>query len=62
MTSVVAMTNEEGDGETGGRNPFDGPRIEVPEEELRKASLPQVWLGRVKHRLDEMATRVTYGR
>ena len=59
MTSVVSMT-EDGDG--GGRNPFDGPRIEVSDAEMRRVSKHQVWLGRVKRRLDEVATRLTYGR
>jgi hypothetical protein len=62
MSSVVAMAADDEDGDRPGRNPFDGPRIEVPEDELRKASAPQVWLGRVKRRLDEVATRLTYGR
>lgn len=59
MTSVVSMT-EEGDG--GGRNPFDGDRIEVSESEMQAVNRPAVWLGRVKRRLDEVATRLTYGR
>ena len=58
MTSVVDMT-EEGDG--GGTNPFDGSRIEVSESAIQKASFPAVWLGRVKHRVNEAATRLTYG-
>jgi hypothetical protein len=45
----------------GGSNPFDGARIEVSESSARKAAFPAVWLGRVKTRLDEVATRVTYG-
>ncbi|MFC4450597.1 hypothetical protein [Halorussus aquaticus] len=60
MTSVVSMTGE--DGERAGRNPFDGARIEVPEAEMQAANRHQVWLGRLKRRLDEMATRLTYGR
>ena len=50
------------DGESSGRDPFDGPRIEVPEDEMRRVAKPQIWLGRVKRRLDEVATRLTYGR
>lgn len=56
------MTPEDEDGETGGRDPFDGPRIEVSESELRAASKPQIWLGRVKRLLDEVVLRLTYGR
>jgi hypothetical protein len=62
MTSVVSMATDDENGERAGRNPFDGPRIEVPESELRTVSKHQVWLGRVKRRLDEVATRLTYGR
>jgi hypothetical protein len=62
MTSVVSMASEDGDDESGGRDPFSGPRIEVPESEMRRVAKPQIWLGRVKRRLDEVATRLTYGR
>ncbi len=60
MTSMVSMTEE--DGESGGTNPFDGDRIEVDESELRRVSHHQIFLGRVKRRIDELATRLTYGR
>lgn len=54
MSSVSgAMEND--------HDPFDGDRIEVEDDELRKAS-PGVLLGRVKRRLDDWATRLTYGR
>jgi hypothetical protein len=62
MSSVVAMTADDEKGGRASRDPFDGARIEVPESELRKANFPQVWLGRAKRRLDEVATRLTYGR
>ena len=62
MSSVVAMTTDDEESGPASCDPFEGARIEVPESELRKASLPQIWLGRVKRRLDEVATRVTYGR
>ena len=42
-------------------DPFEGERIEVDEREARTAS-PAAWLGGVKRRLDDWATRVTYGR
>jgi hypothetical protein len=60
MTSVTGMTTEDGDAED--RNPFSGARIEVPEEEMRRVSPHVVALGRVKKRLDELATRLTYDR
>ena len=49
------------DAEAGASAPFEGERIEVPEDELRRVS-PAAWLGRVVGRLDELATRLTYGR
>jgi hypothetical protein len=58
MTSVVGMTDDEGND----RDPFGEDRIEVRESELRKASFPAVYLGRLKRRLDEVATSLTYGR
>lgn len=57
MTSVVEMADEEGNA----RDPFGEERIEVEESSLRKASFPAVYLGRLKTRLDEFATAVTYG-
>jgi len=57
MTSVVDMTDDE----DGGRDPFGGARIEVAEADLRKVMFPAVWLGRAKRRLNEFATRLTYG-
>lgn len=61
MSAVVDATT--GDGVDGGRpsDPFEGERIEISEAELRKVS-PGAWLGRVKHRLDELATKLTYGK
>lgn len=58
MSSVVSVASE--DGEV--RNPFDGDRIEIPEDELRAVSRHVVVLGRVKDRLDRWATDLTYGR
>ena len=59
MTTVVDTA---GSDEDGGPDPFGDERIEVPEDELRAFSRPQVWAGKVKRRLDEFATRLTYGR
>ncbi|WP_254273684.1 hypothetical protein [Haloarcula marina] len=47
------------DGE--GSNPFDGDRIEVSDEAARAVS-PGAWLSGLKTRLDDVATRLTYGR
>lgn len=59
MTTVVGAT--EGDDEDG-HDPFEGRAIEVAEDEMRTVARPAVWLGRVKRRLDEVATRLTYGK
>lgn len=56
MTSAVDLA------EGRGENPFDGERIEVDEDEIRSVSGHVVALGRLKQRLDEWATRFTYGR
>lgn len=57
LSSVVDMSDDEG----GDRDPYGGPRIEVDESELKTVMLPVVLLGRVKHRMNEIATRLTYG-
>jgi len=56
MSSVVETTGDE-----DGSDPFAGERIELEEDELRNASRHVVVLGRVKNRLNEWATRLTYG-
>lgn len=58
MSSVVSLAGD--DGEV--RDPFDGDRIEVPEDELRAVSRHVIALGRVKDRLNAWATAITYGR
>jgi hypothetical protein len=63
MTSVIDLTNEGVyDEERADRDPFAGERIELTEAELRRASGHVVWLGRLKRRIDEIATSLTYGR
>jgi hypothetical protein len=57
MTAVVGATEGE-----GGRDPFDGERIEVDNDQMRTVAKPVILLGRVKRRLNEFATRLTYGR
>lgn len=57
ISSVVDATD--GDGE---RDPFGDERIEVDEREARAAMRPQIAAGRLKRRLDEFATKLTYGR
>lgn len=54
MSSVSGVMEEEHD-------PFDGERIEVEENEIRKVS-PSVLLGRMRQRIDSFVTRLTYGR
>jgi len=54
MSSVAGVMEEDHD-------PFEDERIEVDESEIRKVS-PGVVLGPIKRRLDEIATKLTYGR
>jgi hypothetical protein len=62
MSSVVAATAEGKDADDrADRDPFAGARIEVADADLRKVS-PGVWLSGLKRRVDEVATRLTYGR
>lgn len=58
MTSVVELTDDE----SAERDPFGDERIEVAESEMRVAAAPAVLAGRVKRKLDEVATALTYGR
>jgi hypothetical protein len=62
MSSVVDVSQSTGGGdESRSRDPFGEARIEVDERQLRAVS-PGAWLGGVKTKLDEVATRLTYGR
>jgi hypothetical protein len=62
MSSVVGVTSADDDEESSAaRDPYAGDRIEVDERQLRAVS-PAAWLGRVKRRIDDYATRLTYGR
>jgi len=61
MSSVVGVTTESEDCDGRKRDPFAGERIEIDERRLRAVS-PAAWLGRVKRRIDDIATRLTYGR
>jgi hypothetical protein len=54
MSSVSGVMEEEHD-------PFEGERIEVEQDEIRKVS-PSVLLGRVRRRVDNLVTKITYGR
>ena len=60
MTSVVDLREDESVREK--HDPFAGDRIELSDSELRKASGHVVFLGRLKRRIDEFATAITYGR
>ncbi|MDS0281122.1 hypothetical protein [Haloarcula onubensis] len=44
-----------------GAGPDTDEAIEVADEDARRVS-PAAWLGGLKRRLDEAATRLTYGR
>jgi hypothetical protein len=57
ISSVVDTT----DADEGGRDPFGEERIEVDADEARATLRAQMATGRLKRRLDELATRLTYG-
>jgi hypothetical protein len=62
MSSVVDVANSTSESDGGPRDPYGDERIEVSESEMRKAAAPVVVAGRVKRKLNEIATRLTYGR
>ena len=62
MSAVVGATEDDEDAEGGDANPFDGARIEVDERELQATTVVHRTAGRLKARLNELATRLTYGR
>lgn len=62
MSTVTDATAEgKSDDEQAAADPFSGSHIELSETELRSVS-PSAWFAGAKHRLDEIATRLTYGR
>jgi hypothetical protein len=54
LTTVVDATADEGP------DPFDGSRIELDDDELRRTS-PAAWFEGLSSRLDALAERVIYG-
>jgi len=63
LDAKEAVDDEEGaDAESGGQNPFDGERIELEERELTSVVRHEVAAGKLKSKLDRIATRVIYGR
>ena len=62
MTAVVDAVEEEKEEADERYDPFGDAYIEVDERELRIASAPAVYAGRVKRWLDEKAHRVVHGR
>ncbi len=62
MSSVVSVTTDGKDSEDRERHdPFGTARIEVDDDDLRTVS-PGAWLSGLQARLDNLATRLTYGR
>lgn len=58
MTTVIDATADEGD---ESRNPYDGDRIELPDEQLRAATRLQRAVGKVNDRLNTIAMNIVYG-
>lgn len=50
------------DEESSAPDPFGEERIEVDEDEMRTVSPHVVALGNLKRRINEFATKITYGR
>lgn len=61
MSTVVDAASEDGEAVDSSSDPFSGGHIEVDEAEMRAVS-PSAWLGGVKRRIDDVATKLTYGR
>lgn len=62
MSTVVDTSVAElDDDERARRDPYGGSRIEVDEARLRSVS-PTAWLSGLVSKLDDVATRLTYGR
>lgn len=62
MSSAVSVaTTDNEDEERAACDPFADARIEVPAAALRRVS-PGTYLAGLKRRLDDVATRLTYGR
>lgn len=56
MTTVVDVA-----GTGDGADPYGDERIEVAEDEMRRVSPHVVAMGRLKERLNRLATKLTYG-
>lgn len=61
--TTVIDAKEAGDEESegGGRNPFDGERIELEEREVTSVVRHEVAMGKLRQKLDDLATRLIYG-
>lgn len=56
MSTAVDITSGQG------TNPWDGDRIEIDEAEMETVSKHVIALDQIKERLDQWATKLTYGR
>ena len=62
VTTVLDATEQEGESNSaGGKNPFDGERIEVDESTMRKTVPHEFAVSRVKDRLDGVVSQLTWG-
>ena len=60
MTTVIDAVSS-GDSESQSRrDPFNGDRIEVDEDQIRRIS-PAAWIGGITERIDDAATNFVYG-
>ena len=65
VTTVMDAVESVDDGSEGaesrGRNPFDGDRIELDEDQVTAVVRHEVLAARMKDRLDRIATKLIYG-
>lgn len=62
VTTVLDATEESDEGgDSGGKNPFDGERIEVDESTLKSTAPHEFAVRGVKDRLDGIVSRLTWG-
>ncbi|WP_368277941.1 hypothetical protein [Halovenus carboxidivorans] len=60
MSTAVDVTQS--DDEEGAEHPFAGDRIEIEESKMRSVVRHEVFMGRIKDRLDRFAARVIFGK
>jgi len=60
MTTVIDAVSGDDEEPRSRRDPFNGDRIEVDEDQIRRIS-PAAWIGGITERIDDAATNLVYG-